>query len=227
MMMTMISQPLLLHFSASLVAWTASYIYCYKNLGGKNAFANCLVLHDAHCVVVVVLGLASIVINDDAYLSEGVAIFFSIAYFVVDLFDCVVRKDVPFFIHSVVSIVIAAKGYFDPALRGARLASRGFLIELSSPQLHVWQRSKKKVDFVAFFLLFTACRIVWIPLVLIRVIDAIGHKNIGVLTIVLLYVLQLGWWFKMIPMLLNYKEKTVRTEMEDENKSGNTKEKRG
>ena len=154
--------------------------------------------------------------------SEGVPIAFSVPYFIVDLFDCIRRRDAPFFVHAAVSIGIASMSYSHPVLYGMRLSSRGYLIELSTLQLHRWKKSKTKSDFALFFAAFTVCRIVWLPWVFANVVRAIGIRHVISQACALLCFLQFVWWFKMIPMLLNYRGKISTV---DGTVYGNEKEK--
>ena len=89
--------------------------------------------------------------------------------------------------------------------------SRGYMIELSN--IHRWKKTKTRQDFAFLVALFTATRIMYLPISILReVAGIIGVKNIVFGILLVLQCLQVGWWVKMIDMLLSYKTKVVKME---------------
>lgn len=189
-------------FFISLFGWIVTYTV-HVSRGGKHAFANNLVLHDFHAVVVCILASVSIFFNDETVFSEFITLSFTISYFIVDFTDCVIRRDIPFLIHALLSLVTSVGCGLNPIHRSYRSASRGALTEISTYSLHKWQSTKSKTDFIIFFALFTACRIVWIPYFIWNAhgVSGFDYQVAGGICI---FLLNLFWWFKMISILRNY-----------------------
>lgn len=200
-------QELFTVIPAMLCMWSASWVYCYLNHGGLEAFSKHTSLHVFHSIVIVSFSALSIYYNDDNIFPERLGNVFSLCYFLVDFVDCVARRDVPFLIHASLSLLSIGGCYFSPIHQVYRSASKVLLIETSSPLLHLWQKTKTKQDFMIFFLTFTAFRIIWFPIFLYGVftnphlpLDRVFYIAASLLP------LQLVWWLKMVKMAVNYKE---------------------
>lgn len=85
---------------------------------------------------------------------------FTMGYFTVDVLDCLARKDGNFLVHAMLSMLLVGGTSMHPVHRKLRSASKGSMVELSTPFLHRWKRSKARGDFYVFYVLFTLCRIV-------------------------------------------------------------------
>ena len=188
---------------ATLAAWSASYVYCVVTSGNKEAFTKCVPVHDAHSAGVILLSLLCLLGDYD----EAFPVIYSNAYFVVELFDCLVRKDALYTLHAVLSMAMSLGVYADPEMRALRLSSRGYLVEISNLMLHRWVLTKKKQDFAIFVALFTACRIVWFPMVMNILGENFGYQTWLFATSTVFYLMNVVWWLKMLNMLRTYKER--------------------
>ena len=162
-----------------------------------------------------VCGLSAISLyhDDDEQFSESIPILFSTSYFVVDLADCLVRLDGMFLVHAIAAIALGCCGYVSGPFRDVRLMSRGYMVELSNIQLHRWKKTKTRKDFAILVARFTATRIIYLPASILReVAGIIGVRNVVFGILLFLQCLQVGWWVKMIDMLLSYKTKVVKME---------------
>lgn len=107
------------------------------------------------------------------------------------------------------------------------------------PFLNRWKKTKTKKDFVIFFIVFTVCRIIWVPYFLYQTY-AIHLKRIDWLLYpsIAFMVLQLAWYAKACKMFVNYKvpddnvgggrtmsKKEIRRAMKEPGKSGKKKKK--
>jgi hypothetical protein len=205
-------------FFISLFGWVVTYIYHFTR-GGKHAFAKNLILHDLHAVGVCILASLSIFFKDDAVFSEFITLSFTMSYFIVDFVDCVIRRDIPFLIHALLSLVTILGCGLNPIHRSYRSASRGALTELSTYSLHKWQNTKSKTDFIIFFVLFTACRIFWIPYFMWGAYGVSGF-DFQVIGGISIFLLNLFWWFKMISILRNYEDRPKQFKSAADDKKG-------
>jgi len=196
------SYPLKLFFGVNLLVWLVVYTSCTVR-HGKEYFVKALLWHDIHAIGLCILSALSLYFDDDKICPELVPILFTLAYFTVDIIDCLVRMDAPFLVHAVLSIGICVFAMREPRYLVLRAVSCGGLTELSSYPLHQWQRSKSKQDFVVFAISFTACRVLWIPYFLPRVYKEMGF-GIPVIAGIGLFLLNFAWWFKIVHILLNY-----------------------
>jgi len=192
-------------FGLALAGWIATYLF-YYNYRGKEAFAKAFVLHDFHAIGACVLAAMSIGINDEAKFSEFLLLAFTLAYFIVDFVDCILQRHLPYFFHALLSILLVVGCGCSPIHRSYRSGSRGALTELSTYHLHKWQSTKQKSDFITFFVLFAICRILWIPYFVWGVyrVSGLDYQVVGAICI---FLLNLFWFFKMIPILKNYDTK--------------------
>jgi hypothetical protein len=204
-------------FGTMLCGWISVYIYFIQKARKENQpiknnkFHKALFWHDLHAVTVVVLAALSLYnfydgSGKEELLSEYTPIAFTSAYFVVDLVDCLIRRDVPFTVHASLSLVLAVRCGSNPVHFFNRSASRGMLTELSTFSLHRWQNSKSYFDFLTFCILFTLCRIVWIPYFIYTIYTTYEHmwdsQQTGMMGI---FILNLTWWFKMMHILFDFK----------------------
>jgi len=196
-------------FPALFFMWAALWVYSFISAGKKlEAFSKKCELHDFHSGGIVIICFLSLYHNNDTVFPERLGNIFSISYFLVDWADCLVRFDAPFLVHATLSLLAIGGCYFSPAHQMYRSASKVLLIEASTPLLHIWHKSKKKKDLMTFFVVFTACRILWFPYFLCKAfMEPSLPLDFVFFSSVLLLPLQILWWIKMTAMLLSYKEK--------------------
>ena len=154
------------------------------------------------------LSLASIglIVRDENILKESVILDFSFGYFVADLLVCLFKRDYVFIVHALVSMGL---NYVcrQPAYYALRCGSQGFMTELSTLPYLFWQKSKKKSLFQVFVGVFFLCRIVWTPIFLRNTFSKVETDTVALLCSGAFYILQMGFFSKMISILKNYKEK--------------------
>jgi hypothetical protein len=218
-----LSTSLLVFFATNVTGWLAVYLY-YTLKHDKERFVKEFAWHDLHAIGLCFLSAASLFFDDDDKCPELVPILFTLSYFLVDVLDCIIRFDAPFLIHAVLSIGICVFAARDPMYLSLRAVSCGGLTELSSYPLHQWQRSNKKADFIKFAILFTLCRVLWIPYFLPGVYDKVGF-GIPVIAGTGLFLLNFAWWFKILYILLNYEERAEQAVTDRDDAVSNKKEK--
>jgi len=196
-----------------LAIWSTIYIYCCIKYDTKK-FSSSLAVHDTHAVGMVILCALSLGIANEDVFSEMIPILFTLSYFIVDILDCLVRQDFMFMLHAILSIGICITTVSHPIHLQLRSVSQGGLTEFSTYPLHQWQRTKKRKDFLIFALLFTLCRIFWIPYFIYHIYIELDHTvDFQVIAGLGLFFLNFMWWFKIINIVLNYKEtKTEKSE---------------
>lgn len=194
-------------FLLMVAFWATSWIICYVYKGGIEAFVSYSPLFVFHSVMSVFLSSLSLYFGDDEIFPERVANSFSMSFFIVDLFDCIVRKDVPFIIHAALGLSTLTGCYMTPIHQELRSASKGMMIEISTPFLYLWKKTKKKSHFILLAMTFTGCRIIWLSIYLYQMYrnESIPSDFIYISSFLLL-PLQVVWWFKLMALLLNYHE---------------------
>ena len=130
---------------------------------------------------------------------DVIAIYFSGAYFILDLLACIYKRDIAFTFHAVLSILmisLCAMGMFVDQ-RPVRL----LFAEVSTPLLYAWKENKQKNTFGAFIAVFFVCRILLIPYVLLDLLGAGRYLMLPVLW----YILNLLWFYKLWNLYHDYK----------------------
>mmetsp|Transcript_7183 Transcript_7183/g.10578 ORF Transcript_7183/g.10578 Transcript_7183/m.10578 type:complete len:215 (+) Transcript_7183:85-729(+) len=189
--------------------WAFTWVVTYAQSKDSNkeasieAWSKCHILHDLHAYILCIASFCSL----QHWVEESIILSFTLGYFTVDLMDCILRRDVQFFIHAILSIVLIGGSAIHPAHRELRSASKGCLLELSTPFLHRWQRTKGKVDFYVFYALFFLCRIIWLPYFLYNTYLTMGFLEATVACGFVFFFLQLTWFRKLTQMALNYKSR--------------------
>jgi hypothetical protein len=181
------------------ILWTSAWIH--RTFVVKQSYANYYEIHGFHHVVAILMGLTSMYVNDDTLFNERIVILWSLGYFVVDIVDCVLEREYTFLFHGIISFICGLLNYNLPLMRGLRMNSKAALMETSSIVLHQAQKTKDQLTFVVFGILFTACRIVWIPIMMKELYENDAHWSIlGLLAV--FYVLQVHWWIKIIKIMI-------------------------
>jgi hypothetical protein len=170
-------------------AWVSLYLRQVSS-SGKAGFNDSKSIHIFHSIATSILATTVLCLDAD----EALPTLFSGSYFVVDLVDCLIRKDMIFLAHAIISLVLCIMGYAIPELRAIKLASRGLLCELSTPLLYRWQRTKTKMDFTYFCIVFTVVRPIWLGFVLREVLARASILHTAVIVFCSgLYALQIIW----------------------------------
>jgi TLC domain len=186
---------------ASLSLFASSYaVSRYRRF----PFHKWLALHNTHNAGAVLLGSLSLIFQNDRQFSERITIFWSLGYFVVDLWDCLLRWDVQYSIHAVACLSLGVANYASPVLRQLRMNSKAAMCELSTPVLHVAKTTRRPAHFALFGLAFTLCRIVWVPIMAIQLHRQGGlpWSDVRILGVAAFYCLNLYWYYKIIRILV-------------------------
>lgn len=147
------------------------------------------------------LGLASLYLHTP----ERINILWSIAYFIVDLLDSsLVRHDLLYTLHHACCLVLGLANYHLDVLRVHRMNSKAAFCELSTPFLHAAQATREPWRFVLFALVFTLCRMVWIPIMYAELYGpaGLGWKHPVQLVFGGFYVLNCFWYMKIVRILV-------------------------
>mmetsp|Transcript_26256 Transcript_26256/g.60375 ORF Transcript_26256/g.60375 Transcript_26256/m.60375 type:complete len:166 (+) Transcript_26256:442-939(+) len=158
--------------------------------------------------------MSTTVVLELGIIPESLALSFTSCYFVVDMVDCILRKDFMFLFHAVISLALMLGSSLSPVHYKLHSYHKGMLTEGSTPMLNCWQKTKKKIHYIFFFALFTIFRIVWVPIFLSQtwphVSDGSSYDRAVIYLGYVWYLLQLAWYVKMIGILINYKEEDER-----------------
>lgn len=184
-----------------LAGWVASWGVCYRR-GGNNtqAWGHSSAISDINSVPLVVMAILSLL----RLIPEAIPWAWSSAFFTVDTIDAIIRRDAPFFAHGAISLFLNIMSEQSSQHARLRLLSRGYLTEFSTPFLNRWKRTHTKRDYVLFFVAFTACRMIWVPLFVWEMKTLLGADYIFVGSC-LFYMIQLGFYSKMIPIFFHYR----------------------
>jgi len=179
-----------------LFLWISSYAYCRAN--GKE-FYRWLRLHNTHNFGAILLGLTSMYFNDDEIFTERIPILWSIGYFVVDLVDCGLRMDITYGFHAIMCLFLGLANYHVPICRELRMNSKASLLEISNPFMHLCKKTRKPLHFAIFALVFTLCRIVWMPVLMFQLHSAgVAFTNPIQIGLALFYGLNWYWYYKIL-----------------------------
>lgn len=160
-------------------------------------------LHDFHHLSAILLGSISLYYNDDTIFNERTAILFSSSYFIVELLYYVYRRDGVYSLHSVFCLLLGYANYTTPLCRVLRMNSRAAYCLLSNPFLHLVLTYRTVTTMALFAIVFTACRIVWLPILMQHVASAgLPWTDIRMLGMMAFYGLNLIWYYKILRILV-------------------------
>lgn len=207
-MITIDSDQIPIHFYVFLLFWTIAWIttkLTSKPSPTNNHFSENIPLLTFNNIFGIVLASLSLYFNNEEIFSESIVISWFIAFFIIDLLDCLKRKDIVFTIHALITLALCYINTI-PKYFVLRIASLGTFCETSSPFLWRWKKTKKKSDFQIFSVVFALCRLVWVPVYMIRCSKLVDFDDWVILATVLFYLLQLAFFFQIVTILLNYRE---------------------
>lgn len=194
-----------LPFTIPLLIWGSAFLYCYlPSKSERPVFHKWDSLHNFHNMGGILIGATSIYHDDDTIFNERITILWSLSYFLVDLIDCLYRRDVEYTSHAVFCVILGISNYVSPVQRELRMNSKAVMCELSSPFLHVSKRTRKPLHFALFALVFTLCRMMWVPFMLYQVLQyGLEWYDYRVIALVGFYVLNSFWYFKILRIIVN------------------------
>jgi hypothetical protein len=204
-------------FYFPLVIWISTLLYCYLPFKQERpTFHRWHALHSFHNYGAIFLGLISMYFDDDSMFNERIPILWSTGYFLVDVVDCGYRQDATYLAHAVLCLVLGVANYTTPLCRQLRMNSKATLCELSNGFMHLAKRTRKPLHFVAFAIVFTICRVFWIPYLMQQIL-AHGMPPTDPIFICLasFYGLNLFWWYKIVRIIVKGPS-TDSTEMKSE-----------
>lgn len=150
------------------------------------------------------IAVLSLYFDDEEILLESTTISWFAAFFIMDLVDCINRRDIVFTIHAILSLGLCRIN-MTPKYYNLRMASQGSFAELSTPFLWRWKNTKAKTDFHIFGVIFFFCRLVWVPVFITKASRLIKIDDLVLYISGAFYLLQLGFFVKIIQILSNYK----------------------
>jgi len=154
-------------------------------------------LHGAGAAVFSVLSLSGLT-------PEALTVAWSWPYFAVDLVKCAMDRDVPFFVHHALSLLVAGAGYNEPQLGLAgKGASRVMLIEWSALMLAHWNRDRSsRGRYVALVVGYFFNRIVYLGHLVYFAPDfstpTTGREAVCLWTLRLLHALMCVWFAQLL-----------------------------
>ena len=223
-----------LPFFVPLVIWVSTFLYCHvpfqhneqqhhrttttttttpTTIRRRPTFHQWQGLHSFHNYGAIVLGMISMYYNDDTVFNERIPILWSTGYFIVDVVDCVYRYDGTYFIHAILCLVLGGANYRTPLCRHLRMNSKATLCELSNGFMHLAKRTRTPWHFLTFAVVFTLCRILWIPHLMYDILHH-GMSPMDPIFICLaaFYGLNVFWWYKIIKIIIKGPSKDDNTQ---------------
>ena len=150
------------------------------------------------------MGLAVLYLDDDTVFNERIPILWSIGYYFVDIVDRVWEWDPVYIAHGTFCFVLGILNYSVPICRELHMNSKAVLLECSNPLMHLARTTRNPLHFAAFALMFTICRIIWMPIMSYQLYQAGRDQfltdplQLGLLGF---YTLNLFWYHKILRIL--------------------------
>ncbi len=186
----------------------------------RRDFSRWYKIHTLHHVTAIILGSLSLYFGDNAIFHERIGIFWSMPYFIVDILDCLYVGHVTYVVHGAVCLGLGLCNYNIPLLMSLRMNSKAVFIESSSILLYQVKQYRKPALFVAFAVNYTACRIIWIPIMGKQLLaEGLTWSHPIMIALTGFYFLQVHWWIKILKILLKGGDETVNKTDEDQKKS--------
>mmetsp|Transcript_8601 Transcript_8601/g.17960 ORF Transcript_8601/g.17960 Transcript_8601/m.17960 type:complete len:236 (+) Transcript_8601:150-857(+) len=189
-------------FWIPMIFWSSCWIYA-KITPGKD-FGRWWEIHTVHHVGAIVLGSVSLYYDDDAIVNERIPILWSISFFIIDIVDVLSIGKVTYIAHGVICLMLGLGNYNLPLLRSLRMNSKASYIESSSIILFHVKRYRKAWLFGIFALVYTACRIIWIPFMIQDLLNnGMETSHPVVIGIGLFYCLNIHWYVKILKIAVH------------------------
>jgi hypothetical protein len=185
-------------------------IYVYGRFLLRRDFSRWHTVHNIHHVVAITLAtlsLLSTTTTTNGYfitVREHIPIAFSLCYFVVDAVDCIFRRDREYLLHATICLVLGVANYAHPTFFILKMNSKATYCELSTPFLHYSKQTRQPIHFILFAIVFTLCRIVWIPILyrqLLLTKGDITYRHPMMIVLAGFYVLNVVWWMKILRII--------------------------
>lgn len=191
----------LLPFCLPLFFWTAIFIYCLLK---KRSFEGWVLVNNIHHVVGMTIATLSLYYDDESIFAERIGIMWSFSYFLVDLIDCLLSQNVTYTFHAICVLILSMSNLYTPRFYRLRMNSKAMFLELSTPMMYWSKRTRNPLHFLLFAVLFTCCRIVWIPFMMKQLYDdGMTWKDPRFLVLVAFYALNFYWFAKIVRILVS------------------------
>ena len=148
--------------------------------------------------------LATFSINEWMNVNERLPILWSLGYFFVDIIDCLLIRDWTYLFHAVCCFVLGMANYHTPILFRLKANSKGTYCELSNPLMHLAKKTRNSIHFAAFAVMFTFCRILWMPVIYQQLLaEGLTWTHPALLVLAIFYGLNVFWYYKILRILIN------------------------
>ena len=192
--------------------WLSCWLYATVS---KKDYGRWGSLHTLHHVGAITLGSLSLYYNDDSIFNERNGILWSLSYFIIDIIDTLKSGHVLYAAHGVMALILGLLNFNLPILRTLRMNSKASYIETSSLLMVPVKKYRKPWLFGIFAVVFTLCRMVWVPFMAKDLIDeGLEYTHPVLILLMLFYLLQIWWWIKIVRIAIKGDNK----KSEDENK---------
>jgi TLC domain len=184
-------------FLVLVTCWSGIY---YHSVRHKYDFSKVHSLHNFHNGGAIALGLCSL----GHLVPESIPIVWSLAYFTIDTVDCYRRNDITYLVHALFCAFLGLANYNHPMLYRLKMNSQASFCEFSNPFMHLAKRTRNPIHFALFAVVFTLCRIVWLPH-MYRQLQRMGglqYDHPIMIVFTLFYLLNWYWYYKILAILI-------------------------
>lgn len=182
--------------------WAGCFLYA--KLTSKKDFGRWWELHTLHHVGAISLGSLSLYYDDDSIFNERNTILWSLSYFIIDIIETLMTGHILYVGHGTACLLLGLANYNLPLLRTLRMNSQATYIETSSILLYQVKRYRKPWLFCIFAVVYTICRIIWMPFMAKDLFNhGMEYTNPVMVCLGLFYCLNIHWYIKIIKIAIN------------------------
>jgi hypothetical protein len=190
-----------LPFLLPLSLWLTCWIHCKRI---KRDYGRWYNLHTVHHVGAIVQASLSLYFNDNSIFHERITVLWSMPYFIVDIVDSIWCGHITYSLHALICLTLGCYNYTHPILQVARANSRAAFIESSTPIFYQVKQHRNPKLFGLFAMVFTGCRIVWVPLIGRHLLKSgMMWYDVPLLLLTAFYALNWFWYIKIVTILYN------------------------
>lgn len=180
--------------------WVGCWLYAKIS---KKDFGRWSELHTVHHIGAITLASFSLYFDDDSIVNERTPILWSISYFVAETAESIVTGHFTYTLHGAICLGLGLANYNLPLLRSLRMNSRASYIETSSIVLPYVKRYREPWVFGIFALIYTMCRIIWIPFMMKHLLNnGMEHSHPVMIGVGLFYCLNIHWYIKIVKIAI-------------------------
>lgn len=189
------------------VLWSACFLYSkYRSWD----FSRWYTIHNLHNFGAMLLAIGSL----SEHLPESIPIVWSLSYFCIDALDCILRRDIVYLLHALFCLVLGVCNGSTQVLYELKMNSKASFCELSNPFMHLAKRTRQPVHMILFMIVFTLCRIIWIPIMFRQLGPQLGYQHFALWILFGFYLLNCFWYYKIWRII--YKGIVDRTKQREE-----------